>query len=657
MKWLKGAVLATAGLSIVQLAVIDLMRAQEEVPAAPRECTFTQNPDEFLTAQTRVRGDVYERTRKFAAGRTASAASTTLAASDVPRRNLIDDEIFGKLAQMNVRSAALTTDEEFLRRIYLDLTGRVPSREQIENFRNDGSDSKRDIVIYQLLNSPEFVDRWTMWVGDWLGNTAILSTAANQRMINGRNAFHAYIRSSIESAKPIRDLAWESVAASGSTYDHDAGAVNFAAGASAAMGPVQDTYDMMLFRTASTFLGLAHYDCLACHNGRGHLDQISLWARNTTRMDAWKMSAFFARMRFTRDRAGQYTNPRFGNVDIFDAPAGSYVLNTVSGNRPARCANALPVNEQGRCVSTQNLEPEYRLDGKKPKSTAWRDSFADYMVDDPMFARNFVNRIWKQMFSLGLVDPVDSMDPARLDPKNPPPAPWTLQATHPELLERLSAYFIETNYSLRELLRFIASSSAYQLSSRYEGDWKIEYVPLFARHYPRRLEGEEVHDIITTSTGVMARYTWSLADGQTIPRGTPQPQSEPVTFAMQLPEPVEPRNNGAAANFMNVFLRGNRDTALRQQAGSILQQLNLMNDRFVTTRVKVAASPVLRDLARMTDNNELVEELFLNFLSRRPSDRERSAALRHLERTPNRNTAVEDLAWTAINKVDFIFSY
>src|SRR5207253_7543509 len=171
-------------------------------------------------------------------------------------------------------------------------------------------------------------------------------------------------------------------------------------------------------------------------------------------------------------------------------------------------------------------------------------------------------------FGLGLVDPVDTLDPARLEPKSPPDAPWDLQATHPVLLEKLATAMRESNYDLRAFLKLLAQSSAYQLSSRYDGDWNLSYVPLFARHYARRLEGEEIHDAISKATGVFNKYTVSgFAD--------------PFQWAMQLPEPTEPASNGAAAIFMNAFLRGNRDTTFRNQASSILQQLNLMNDNFV----------------------------------------------------------------------------
>jgi hypothetical protein len=133
-----------------------------------------------------------------------------------------------------------------------------------------------------------------------------------------------------------------------------------------------------------------------------------------------------------------------------------------------------------------------------------------------------------------------------------------------------------------------------------------------------------------------------------------------VKWAIQLPEPVEPRNNGAAANFMNAFQRGNRATQFRSQAGSIVQHLYLMNDPFVLNRIRVASSPLLTAVSRLADNEAVASEMFLLFLSRYPSEVEKGHAIGHLARattTAARNTAIEDLAWVLVNKAEFIFSY
>ena len=262
-----------------------------------------------------------------------------------------------------------------------------------------------------------------------------------------------------------------------------------------------------------------------------------------------------------------------------------------------------------------------------------------------MFARNMANRLWKQMFNLGLVDPVDQLDPARLDPNNPPPAPWDFQATHPVLLEKLAKSLTQSNFDLRGFLQLLAQSNAYQLSSRYDGDWNVTDVPLFARHYPRRLEGEEIHDAISQATGVFNKYTV-------------QGFGDPFQWAMQLPDPVEPRSNGAVAAFMNSFLRGNRDTTQRNQASSILQQLNIMNDAFVTGRTQVAKSPVLLAISKISRQRRGGRSsCFSTFLSRNPTDYERAARgwriCRRQRSAAARNTAIEDLAWSVHQQARF----
>jgi hypothetical protein len=172
--------------------------------------------------------------------------------------------------------------------------------------------------------------------------------------------------------------------------------------------------------------------------------------------------------------------------------------------------------------------------------------------------------------------------------------------------------------------------------------------PLFARHLARRLEGEEIHDAIVQATGAPASYTVT---------GFPNP----VQWAMQLPEPNEPRGNpGNAVTFMNTFFRGNRDNTARRQDGSIQQQLALMNDLFVLNRLRVAASPVLRRIAGIASPEEAVRQLYLVFLSRSPSRAELASGAAHLAKATSaaqRNAAVEDLAWVCVNKVEFLFSY
>lgn len=627
-------------------AALGVLGAQDDVSAnvSGTNCTFQASPDKFLSAQGRVRDEIFQRTRRFQKATAAGTAIQAAASDPIAHRNFIDDEIFNRLASLQVQPARLTTDEEFFRRVNLDLTGRLPSPDDVRAFVANTDPGKRDAVIEQLLNSQAFNDKWTLWLGDLLQNNVSQATAAVIRQIDGRNNFYNYIYWSVAGWKSMRDIAYECIAMDQNNYDFPSAASNFVIGGSITGGPAQDTYDGMLVRSATVFLGEGSYDCLLCHNGAGHLDQINLWASQTTRADAERMAAFFSRTRLNRYPApnpppGQAsTDPYFNSTIVTDLTTNvGYDLSTNYGNRPNRVAFG----------STKTLTPVYQYTGATPADAMWRRAFAQFVVNDPMFARNIANRLWKAMFNLGLVDPVDQMDPARLDPNYPPQAPWNLQATHPVLLEKLAQYFGNSWFDLRGFLRLIAQSSAYQLSSRYDGDWNITDVPLFARHYPRRLDAEEIHDAISTATGVFNKYTV-------------QDWATPFTLAIQLPDTSEPRNNGAVANFLNSFLRGNRDTTQRSQASSILQQLNLMNDNFVISRVKVTASPTLLAISKMTDNSATIDQLFLTFLGRTPTDYERAHSLGYLQKATTaaaRNTAIEDLAWVLINKLDFQFSY
>jgi hypothetical protein len=606
--------------------------------AGGANCTFKAQPDEYLSREASVRELMFERSASFKAGRYTQAAPT-VDPSSIPPVNFIDNEIFGKMAAQGVPSARLTTDEEFVRRIYLDLTGRIPAPEQTRAFLADTNENKRKELIDRLLYSREFTDKWTMWWGDLLQNTATNSFRSSQN--GGRNAMYGWIAAAVSENRSMKDMVFEILTAKGNTFMEGTpqGAATWVARWQTPGGPIEDTYDNLFSRSAAQFLGMGHYDCIICHDGRGHLEQLSLWGRRATRLEAYQMSSFFSRIRYF-NRRGDLPMSDFPNsTDVSDASTGNYNMNTTFGNRPRRVAIG----------TIRNTNPAYRSGPDVPASADWRAVYAANLVNDRMFARNFANRLWKATFNMALVEPVDQLDPSRLDPKNPPTlGDWKLQASHPELLERLADDLIDSNFNLREFMRKLVESSAYQLSSDYDDSWNIERVPLFARHFPRRMEGEEIHDAMQAATAVMGRYT--------IPGW-----ADPVSWAMQLPEPREPNSNGGVRDFLNLFLRGNRDNQFRSQDGSVLQQMNLMNNTFVTSRAKVANSTVLRAIATMTSTDAMSEELWMRFLSRRPTATEKAKAMAFLARAGTvqtaKNLAVEDMAWVLMNKQEFIFSY
>ena len=187
----------------------------------------------------------------------------------------IDKYIFASLKDAGVTPAELTTDVEYIRRVTLDLTGRIPTPERIVSFVNDASPGKRSRLVDELIAKPEWVDKWAMFFGDLYQNDS--RNTQITRYPEGRDAFNKWIRDSLSANKPYDKMATELIAAKGpNTFTQ--GELNWVVGGRVTGGPVQDTWDQQAANVAETFLGLSNANCLMCHNGRGHLDNLSFWA-------------------------------------------------------------------------------------------------------------------------------------------------------------------------------------------------------------------------------------------------------------------------------------------------------------------------------------------------------------------------------------------
>jgi hypothetical protein len=215
------------------------------------------------------------------------------------------------------------------------------------------------------------------------------------------------------------------------------------------------------------------------------------------------------------------------------------------------------------------------------------------------------------------------------------------------LLAALSSWFQANRYDLRALMSLIAKSSAYQLAAVYPGEWDVSYVPYYARKFVRRLDAEELHDAVAKATGISPNYTLTNSS------------LSPVQWAMQLPDTREPlRAAGDAANFLNSFGRGDRDTLMRRSEGSVLQALTLMNSQFVMSRIHQnnQGSRVAVLLSQGAQPETIIHQLFLNTLSRPPSGQETALFLSAFQQQGNR-AAAEGLQWLLLNKLDFLFNY
>jgi hypothetical protein len=554
---------------------------------------------------------------------TKSSAGARAEVSD----NIIDKEIFGTLAAKGVEPAQPATDEEFCRRIFLDLTGRQPDPERQLKYVADTDPNKKEKLIAELIGSESYINRWTVWMGD-LVRTFLLSSR------NERNAEYLFLRDAIAKNKPFNQVATEMITFNGRC---DKGPGSFLVRPIFAVDIVQDGYDELAAETVRTFLGTQAV-CVSCHNGEGHLEQVNLYLSGKKRAEFWGLSAFFAKTNFIYPSR---KNPSFG---IQNKTEGAYNALTKDGMRPPREGGIIP--------------PSYGLfgDGKPNDREELRSALARLIISDPQFARAFVNRVFAHFFTLGLVEPLDGFDLARLDPNNPPPAPWELQPSHPVLLNDLASYFRQNNYDMRTLITLIVRSKAYSLSSRYdETKWKQEYTQLYARKLTRRLEAEEVLDAITNSTLVPATY---MVFGF----------SKPLSSTMALPGVEEPSNatNGMRPSddpttvfrFLEAFGRGDRFTSPRSNNSSITQAFSLFNSELLIRRIESDEGLPNQLTKALQQKNATPEQavayLYLMTIGRAPTPAEVDRFKDHIT---GGKLAVADLQWALFNRVDFLYNY
>ncbi len=614
-------------------------------------CPYFGNPAQGTTSQTASLSQLNPASRQAPGAHSLTKLTAQVAAQlppvpgggrtgsavDLTNASLIDGYIFSALQSAGVQPADPTTDWEFIRRVTLDLTGRIPAPSDVLAFVADTTPTKRAALVDQLIASPQWIDKWTMYFGDLLKNNSSNSQISRYRP--GVAAFYTYIKSSLAANKPYDQMTRELIV-SQAANSYDTGEVNFNVGGVVTGGPVQDIWDQQLANIADTFLGIAHQNCLLCHNGAGHLTTLSLWGGQQTRVAAWGMASFMSQTyTYSTAVSSAATNPRYWTIVDGTKYKGPYSLNTTTGNRPPR----QPIG------TVKTISPAYIFTGEQPQpGENYRAALARMVTADPQFARATVNYMWAYFFGVGLVDPPDQFDPLRLDPDNPPPASsgFTLQPSNPRLLNALTNAFIANKYDLQWLMRQIVNSQSYQLSARYDGTWNDSWDTLYARKLVRRLWGEEIHDALATSSGVIPSYNITTY-------GT-------ISYAMQFPEPVgiPDGTSGNISGFLDSFLRGNRDDQPRSESGSILQTLNLMNDSLVLNRTSptTPAGSLLVANIKLT-NTQLVNNLFLAVLSRYPTSQELATALGNLSTASTRTQEAQNLLWSLYNKVDFIFNY
>ena len=557
-----------------------------------------------------------------------------LMAAPAAKQNLIDDYIFAKMAKDGVRPAAATSDSEFLRRVTLDMTGRLPSPEAVRKFVADSSADKRDKLVDSLFPAiptsgigrrpsrvGPFLDRWATFFSDLFRN--------NEQLSSGINSFHDYLYKSLELNVPydefVRDMITTTAVSSWTN-----GAANFVARHRVMGGDGyselnhEDTCDELAIWTTRLFLGV-DTECISCHDGRNHLEKINLWLAGKKRADVWRQAAFFGKT---------YVAPVYGRIPEFrvkDSEKG-YNLTTKSVTRLPR--------------GKAEVDPTFLLTGERFKPTAGereRETYARLLTSDSQFARATVNLFWSKLMGRGIVDPPFGFDLARQDPANPPPSPWTIQPSHPELLNALADDFRRHGHDLRHLMRLIVTSRAYQLSSIGSPGWQPGHDTYFARHQTRRLSAEEFWDAVSDATGLYEKFKVKDLD-------------RPFRYVMEASFNQDfAASHPSIWNLLQEWGQTDREDPPTDRS-SMVQTASLMNHDLLLDRVKIQPGGRLDKLLRGSapkTNGEVVDELFLATISRLPSAAEKAQSVRLIEQ--QRDQGAEDLLWALLNRIDFIF--
>ena len=354
-----------------------------------------------------------------------------------PARNFIDEAVFQKLRTIGMPASEICDDSTFVRRVTLDVTGRLPTSKESADFLADTRPDKRDRWVDSLLETSAYADHFaTKW-------TALLrNKRADSKQTRMTYAFHSWVRDSLLENKHYDQIVRELLTASGDFTENPAAAW---------YAQAKDT-TTELEDTAQVFLG-QRLKCAQCHH-----HPFERWSQK----DYYSFSAFFSQV--SRKQGSQP-----GQEVVFARRAVPGASNKKTGQsvKPAGLG-AAPL--------------------KLTEDDDARQALVDWMTskDNRFFSRTLVNRYWKHFFNRGLVEPEDDMRET-----NP--------ATNPELLDALARSFTDSRYDLKQLIRTICDSQTYQLSS-IPNAWNRVDKQNYSRYYPRRLTAEALLDSVDVVT-------------------------------------------------------------------------------------------------------------------------------------------------------------
>lgn len=381
---------------------------------------------------------------------------------NVPENNYIDHLVNAKLQKLRILPSELCTDEVFLRRVYLDVIGQLPSEAEYNEFVNSADPKKREKLVDELLSRKEFVE---MWVMKWAELLQIRSDNNQQMSYKSVVLYYNWLQDKIARNVPFDQTVRELLSSTGGTFTNPA--TNY-------YQIERDTLKIAE-NTAQVFMGM-RIQCAQCHN-----HPFDRWTQD----DYYGFAAFFAQV---GRKPGE--DPR--EVIVFNSGGGTV-------NHPLKG----PVKDP-KFLGEATTRPI-------PPGKDRREVLANWLAspENPYFAKNLGNIVWDHFFGRGIVNPVDDV---RIS--NP--------ASNPELLEALGEHFTAYKYDFKHLVRDICTSRTYQLATSTNATNELDEKN-FSHGGIRRVRAEVLLDIINQSTDSKQKFKGlplgsravQIADGRT----------------------------------------------------------------------------------------------------------------------------------------------
>jgi len=387
----------------------------------------------------------------------------------------IDQQLRQAWSDNEIQPSETATDEEWVRRIFLDLCGRIPTLAEARAFLDDESPRKQEALIDTLLAHEDYVRNFTtIWTNNSIGR-------ATPRRVS-RSGMEKFYREAFAKDRPWNEIVVDVVTASG-RYEEN-GAVNY----TLAQMQNQDEGVQLTAMTTRLFLGL-QVQCTQCHN-----HPFNKWQQD----QFWEYNSFFRQVGKIDHRKRDPVTGR--QVDDYS----EVVWENFSG----------PVYYEKRNGMMQVAFPRFEGQEIDPGAdTDRRVEFAKLLTkfvdgQPPHIAQAMVNRMWAHFFGYGFTRPTDDMGP-----HNP--------ASHPELLDRLSREFVTSGYDIKQLIRTICATEAYGLSSQFNDRNKSDdpaagEMPLFSHLYLKSMQAEQMYDslIVASNAHQSGRGGWSAQEEQ-----------------------------------------------------------------------------------------------------------------------------------------------